>query len=226
VFMRVLLEKIRIPGKSLSDLSAEVRQRVKELAERANRVQTVAVYDETLGGPIFLAGTNPAHGASSGPLPVPQIKYKTFNNRDINGADYRKLQNVEADACIRECRASSTCRAFSYDKWNHWCFLKREVSELLLDPRSLTGVREDVATPPTSNASAKVEKFKSKVFLGDGYKSMRAQSYDTCQSSCETDLSCVVFTFFKNKQTCNFFKTAGEYFPDDTADSGIKSQTP
>ncbi|MFK4500206.1 putative caspase-like protein [Bradyrhizobium japonicum] len=225
VFMRALLEKIRIPGKSLGDVAAEVRERVKQLAEKANRVQTVAVYDETLGGPIYL-GTNPADGAAPVASPAPPIKYKSFNNRDINGGDYRTLQNVEADACIRECRASSTCMAFSYDKWNRWCFLKNRVSELLLDPRSFTGVREDVATPSISNMSAKLEKFRSKVFLGDGYRSMRASSYDTCQSSCETDLSCVVFTFFRNKQTCNFFKTAGEYFPDNTADSGIKSQTP
>jgi hypothetical protein len=225
VFMRVFLDKIATPGETLADIIGKVRQGVKDLAATAidfdgtPHLQTVAYYDETSGGPIFLANASPLHQPSN------EITYKTLNNRDINGGDYRTVARVDLNTCVTECRANVQCQAFSYDKWNRWCFLKTNLSDLLLDPRSVTGIRQGLSTPRTSSIQARIKPYRNKIFLGDGYKSVAARSYETCERSCQDDLSCVVFTFLKNENRCKFFRLAGEYFPDTKGDSGVKSQT-
>jgi hypothetical protein len=38
--------------------------------------------------------------------------------------------------------------------------------------------------------------------------------------------SCVVTTFLKDENRCKFFNSTGEYFRNDKADSGVKTQAP
>jgi hypothetical protein len=97
--MRVLLDKIPYPGKTLFQIAGEVKQAVSRLAATETDPsghpyqQTVGVYDETLGDPIYLAlgGSQPSHDAS-----VQTVSYKTFTNRDITGRDFRTLRQVDS----------------------------------------------------------------------------------------------------------------------------------
>ena len=51
--------------------------------------------------------------------------------------DYHK-QRISSDQCEKLCRRDSRCRAYSYDAWNHYCFLKSALGPLRLEPRSVT----------------------------------------------------------------------------------------
>src|SRR5262249_7719495 len=229
--MRVLLQKITAPGKSLGEIAIEVRQSVKQLAETVTRgglphLQTVAYYDETLGGPIFLA-MKPTTSQTPEPnnSKATAVTFKTFNNRDSKGGDLKTLKEVDINACTAACRSDPQCKAFSYDKWNRWCFLKSRASTLLLEPSSVMAIRNDVPTPDNSTTNAEMQRFKNKIFPGDGYKSVVATSYEACLPICKDDLSCVTFTFLKREERCKLFKTPNEYFSDMNAESGVKRQT-
>jgi PAN domain len=221
--MRVFLQKIATPGIALADMAVQVRVAVSQLAATYKprglpHVQTVAYYDETTGGQIYLAPVQK--------VIAKEIAYKTLTNRDISGGDRRTLTQVDMSACVAACRSDAECRAFSYDKWNRYCFLKSSLSKLYLEPRSITGIRQDVPVPETENKPARIDHYANRIFLGDGYRSASASSYESCRSARAGDSSCVVTTFLKDENRCKFFNSTGEYFRNEKADSGVKTQAP
>jgi hypothetical protein len=253
VFMRAFIEYVDKRGMTLSDMVVSARQHVANLARQVTDRKTgqpyqqvPVYYDETLGGHIYLAGPPivvavappsphaPSLPASppppSGPVggimkPVPK-NYVTHDNRDLGGGAYEKKPDLELSACVKACREDGECHAFSYDKWNRWCFLKNKnnIGRLLLEPKALTGIRQDISAPSLASGPTRISRYSEKIFLGDTYRSIKVRSYEKCEPACSDDKACVAFTFLKKERLCKLFKTTTEYFGNEVAESGVKRQ--
>jgi hypothetical protein len=158
------------------------------------------------------------------PAPAPTA-YKIYPNLDLRGGDYDVLRQSDLQRCVSTCKANPQCRAYTFDKWNGFCFLKAEIKILRLNPRSVTGVSQSAGEPPRANTKPDMERYRGKSFRGAGYRSHRA-SYDACEKSCEGEKACVAFTFQKSDSQCRLFDVTEQYFPDEMADSGGKLQRP
>jgi hypothetical protein len=153
-----------------------------------------------------------------------QLAYNAYDNRDMDGGDLTTLKNVDLASCISACKSESECQAYSFDKWNRYCFLKSSVGSLRLDPRSTTGIRQGLATPPTAAGPITMVRYRGKLFPGTGYRTLDRAQFDSCESTCKQEQSCVAFTFQKSEQRCQLFNTTGEYFANSQTDSGVKTQ--
>jgi hypothetical protein len=159
------------------------------------------------------------------PSPPSAAAYRTYQNRDIEGHDIAILKNADMPGCVSACQANRQCRAFTFDKWNRFCFLKSDITALSLDPRSVTGIPGNVAPPPMAAGAIVMEHYRGRAFPGSGYRTLTGQP-DTCEAACRNDAGCVAYTFRKPDGACHLFDVTGEYFPDALADSGGKLQTP
>ena len=150
--------------------------------------------------------------------------FRSFDNFDIDGGDFRTLRDIDSGECIAACRADERCRAFTFNKWNRRCFLKDRLSELRLEPSSITGLRGDVPAPPRLKSEITMTVYRNRLFPGAAYAVRRTESYAACEALCAEDRVCAVFSFIKASRECRLLARARDYVPDERADSGTKRQ--
>ena len=150
--------------------------------------------------------------------------YTTYDNHDLFGNDFRTIRGIDLLSCVSACRQESQCQAYSFDKWNRFCFLKSDVDELRIDPRSISGVRLGAPTPAISSIPISMERYRDKYFPGSGYKSITNSSVDICETACQSESACLAFSFQKAAHRCQLFDNTGEYFSNKGVDSGAKRQ--
>jgi invasion protein IalB len=157
-------------------------------------------------------------------------KYRRYDNRDLWGGDIGPfLKEIEAEnTCASACRNNAQCRAYSFDKWRHACYLKANVADLVLtlDPASVVGIRADIADPKLAITAALIERVPGRRFTGDLYKETSVTAADKCQSACESENACVAFTFRADVGSCQLFTSASAYTADKDSVSGAKMQPP
>lgn len=166
-------------------------------------------------------GPAPAQSGDAGSAPGGFVNYE---NRDLPGDDLSKMKNVTLGDCAAACTINSRCQAYSFDKWNRFCFLKSKVTSLKLDPRSVTGVRADLPAAPLADDPVAMSRYRGKIFPGSGYKALSQTQFEACESVCKNDKTCVAFTFYKEDRSCRLFNRTGEYFANQRTDSGVKTQ--
>lgn len=171
--------------------------------------------------------------SKSAPLPkfkqLPSLRsfngFKLRDSFDLVGGDLSNERGVKsAKTCAARCMKASGCAAFTYDKWNKWCFLKSSVAELRLEPKTVSGIRTSQSVPSRSSAKITVKHYRGKTFPYKGYKTLKRKSFESCKGSCLKENKCVAFSFEKRGGDCRLLHTAGEYFTDAGVDSGIKRQ--
>jgi hypothetical protein len=156
--------------------------------------------------------------------PAPPPGFVSRENRDMDGGDLgAPLKNVDMAACQVACRSNRACVAVSFDKWNRWCFLKRAVVALRLEPQSDTAIRADHPVPAQVTAAVTMESFRA-LFPGSGYRTSEAKSRESCSDLCLKDARCLAYTFRAN--ACTLFDQPAEYSRNSTALSGVKRQLP
>jgi parallel beta-helix repeat protein len=170
--------------------------------------------------------SNASYRPPSSTTSASTLAYSVYDSHDVDGGDLSTLRKTDLGSCIAACKAEPQCQAYSFDKWNRYCFLKSGIDALRLDPRSITGIRQDLPTPSAASDPINMERYRGKVFPGDGYKTIAHTQFETCQSTCNQEQACVAFTFEKKNQLCHLFDTTGEYFANSQTDSGIKRQAP
>lgn len=153
-------------------------------------------------------------------------KFTIYENRDISGADLKRMEKVDQQACETACGSDGSCQAFSYDKWNKWCFLKSGLRPLSLEPSSLVGVRSTLPEPEMSKEALRIDRRISKTFVGKPYQAEKRQSLDVCEANCLSDQKCVAYSFVKDNLLCKSYDQVETFGPDATTTSGIKTQNP
>jgi hypothetical protein len=168
--------------------------------------------------------TPPQEAPAPTPAPQKRVAYRAYDNREIAGGQMAKLNIRDLPACAAACRGKTSCKGYTFDKWNRVCFLKSSVAEFRLNPRSSSGVRDDVRIPRAPSGAIRMERYPSKAFPGVGYKSVEAGGPDECEDACRLEDACVAFTFRLDEGACHLFRSTGEYFSNQLADSGGKRQ--
>src|SRR4029077_2858656 len=159
----------------------------------------VAARGDAPAAPVTATAAAPATNPGISGSGTPAARYRTYQNRDIEGGDIAApMKQVDLPVCISACQTNRQCRAFSYDKWNRYCFLKSQIGALSLDPRSVTGVAENAPPPAMATGPITMERYRGKGFPGAGYRTLGG-TFETCEAACRTDQACVAFTFDKSQ---------------------------
>jgi PAN domain len=175
-----------------------------------------------------------------GPAPVnislqieAPLNFKQKDNRDIEGHDILSngrpgIPGISIQACAAQCEKNNACKAFSFDRWNGWCFLKDEITTSRLDPRSTIAVKQQYALPDVSKASAEMQDALKKRFRDDPILKRRVDDFPKCKKACKDEIKCVAFSYLKTAPTgsdnCQMFKLSKGYYFDPESDSGYKEQ--
>lgn len=150
--------------------------------------------------------------------------FVVYNNFDLTGGDFRIVEETDAGTCKASCISSSKCKGYTYDKWNRWCFLKTQLSELRFDPASLSAVKANSKQPQMTDADFVMERFRGKRFPGAPYRSFRERDFERCEGTCVEEERCVAFSYSKSNNRCSVFSEAREYSAAEGVDSGVKRQ--
>ncbi|WP_083919217.1 PAN domain-containing protein [Methylosinus sp. LW4] len=156
--------------------------------------------------------------------PQKPTAFRGFDNRDLTGPTLATLRKLDQPACVAACRGRADCRAYAFDRWNRTCRLKSAAVAFALNPRMTSGLREDIRIPRAPSGALAMERYPSKAFPGAGYKTASAEGPDACEAACREEDACVAFTFRLDESACHLFKSTGEYFSNELADSGGKRQ--
>jgi hypothetical protein len=118
------------------------------------------------------------------------------------------------------------CKAYSYDKWNKYCYLKNDVSPLTLDAGSITGIRSSMGVPTISGATLRLERRPGKKFSGQQLRAPYKATLNACQSTCEDSTKCLGYTFSKRVNTCELFESITTFLSNEAMTSAFKTQNP
>lgn len=184
---------------------------------------------EAAAAPPAPAGPPPAAAAPAAVAPVPATpsdrSFTAYDGRDMEGGDYHKERGVPLEHCESLCRKDTRCRAYSYDSWNRYCFLKAAVNPLRLEPRNVTFVAEG-ASVTYDEREPVIQRRPYKRFPNEPYLQANAQNYFDCAQRCLKDKRCEGFNFYVAARRCHLIEKPKEYSDDRTADLGIKVQLP
>jgi hypothetical protein len=149
-----------------------------------------------------------------------------LHNYDLVGNDVRRIGNTDTGSCHGACEAEPLCRAYTFDNWNQWCFLKSAVSMMRYDPKNTSWLKPGTQRPGAASDPKTMERYRNKAFPGHGYMIRQQIDLDACDRLCAADENCVAFTFKKRTRDCYLFDHADEYSSSADADSGVKRQLP
>ncbi|NNE23427.1 MAG: hypothetical protein HKN11_12540 [Rhizobiales bacterium] len=166
------------------------------------------------------------------PLPIKTVSaipnisgFEIRDSFDLIGGDLSNARGVRSvKACAGQCTKAARCAAFTYDKWNRWCFLKTSATQLRLEPKTVSGFLSRLAAPARLASNITLKHYRGKSFPYKGYKTLSSKSFEACGSVCLDEDRCVAFSFVKAGGDCKLLNSAGEYFSDSAVDSGVKRQ--
>ena len=151
-------------------------------------------------------------------------KFTLYQNTDFIGALLDEVDAGSAAECEAACVRNQACRAYSFNVWNSLCFLKAKPTFRLLEPSTVSGLKNKAEQPPKSSAAITMVRYRGKAFPGMSFAAAEAEGFEACESRCEANDACVAFSFVKDASTCKLFDKAGEYSSKSGVDSGAKRQ--
>ena len=221
------------------DVLASLREKAKIEIREPGLVPTAPTANQAAAPPTAA----PPTAAPTAPQPAPatlaaatdgvtsksaqrsEAGFSIYDDRDIAGEDLSVLKKVELSVCSKACRDNQACLAFSYDRWNKWCFLTSSARTLTLDPSSISGAREGLPPPAASGAAIRIERRPSKRLVG-ALKNSTAETIGVCEGACQGQSSCVGYSYSAKEHVCGLFESINSFAPNGGVVSGIKTQSP
>jgi hypothetical protein len=161
----------------------------------------------------------------------PPVGFNTHVNYDISGGDMRVdntiriIRETAPATCQSNCQSLDGCVAYSFDKWNHSCYLKDTLGALVLDPHSDVNIRKDQQHPGYSNNPAGFCTYSKSALSGDGFPGFISTSAKSCEQSCAPSPACVAYSFRSADRLCWLFRsTTDRRSGVDNVTSGIRTQ--
>ena len=151
--------------------------------------------------------------------------FAVFENSDVGGEELRRVQGIGGPECSSACEGEAKCAAYTYNKWNRWCFLKAKLGLLRLEPSATVGVRKTLPSPLRAAGESRIFRYRTRSFPGEAYRRLSSSSYELCEQSCIDEQRCIAVSFVREGGDCRLFATATEYLVDAAVDSGVKRQS-
>ncbi|MEZ5844927.1 MAG: PAN/Apple domain-containing protein [Hyphomicrobiaceae bacterium] len=153
-------------------------------------------------------------------------RFRVRNNRDVQGHDIARVIGVTIGACADACEKNASCKGFSFDRWNGWCFLKDAMPASVLDPASTIGVRRGVEFPNVITIEHEMLSLRRRKFVDTPLRVLADTDAAACSAVCDKELACVAYTAERSEKKCRLFRQTEGHFADDDFDSGFKRQIP
>jgi hypothetical protein len=135
-----------------------------------------------------------------------------YPNGVMNGCSYKRIHNVERDACEKACALDNACKGYSLNKIRRLCELKHTMTALRFDPQWTSGAPTASSQPRRSNRTPVMVTWDSKSATGKGLRivgqlidSEKAKEQEVCSSRCLSDTKCVAFEFGNPTNVCRRF---------------------
>jgi hypothetical protein len=224
-------ETLRVDDNALQLIAGVLADECRKSPDQiATRVAAVSI-DRFVGSPRPAGLASPPHAKPSSPSPSVDAAsgteaFLSVENRDLLGNDLRRLERVDLKVCAAACKGDALCKAYSYDRWNRWCFLKKELAPLSLEPGSIAGIRAELGPPAMSDAPVRFEMKANKKLLASPYRTIPVSSREDCERECTTETKCLGATFIKARNACQLFEAIETIAPDKGAISAVKTQNP
>jgi PAN domain-containing protein len=123
---------------------------------------------------------------------------------DRRGDDYDRFQARSLDDCQRQCRRDDRCRAYTYLRTSHDCYLKDRVNSAQRNGDAVTGTKsgDETGSPGRPYSGRGVTEETNLDRPGNDYDSFRARDLDDCKRACARDGRCRAYTFYYTDRTC------------------------
>jgi PAN domain len=140
-------------------------------------------------------------------------KFMVYDGRDIDGSDFHVSRNILQAQCIELCKNDSKCIAFSWDRWNSYCFLKHVApSAVRIDPQSMSAVAVGEVEASDSSDPIVMERFYNAEFRDKPFRTLTDLSYMDCERSCLNNQECEVVTYETAGRLCKFIRRPYQYY--------------
>jgi PAN domain len=154
-----------------------------------------------------------------------QANYDMFGG-DILQSDGKKYFTTDSATCQSTCLGSGECVAFTYDKWNTACYLKKSLNALKLDPHSDTGIRADQPLPSIAPDAAHFCRYVDSNLYSDNPRRVPSLSVQDCEQGCQPD-DCVAYAFSRTDRLCSLFRSVSDRKKNiPNVNAGIRTQYP
>jgi len=172
----------------------------------------------------------PAPSAPPPPPPTAEAEvwhYAQFSDIDFYGGDLdaRGIEVSDAASCARRCELDSSCKAFTYNQAQRYCFLKSGYQFVQSIDRGVSGLYFK-ARPSMSQIQINIdwELFQSSDLSGTDLGTPPARNYGQCMQACEDNNRCGGFTWVGsiNPGRC-FLKRGTELYPERSSRRGTAS---
>jgi len=174
------------------------------------------------------SNTSTKIAAATTPTPVAQASaQKTFTyhvNADIIGNDIQSIKDTTVQNCADMCMADQNCKAAVYDHWNRACFLKSSAESFRLDARAMAILASTTTAPSFVSTLPKMIKYHKRAFAAGDFKTVKFDRADQCEAQCQTENSCIAFSYLTASSSCKLYNQAEVYISDNETESGVKTQ--
>lgn len=173
------------------------------------------------GAPASLAVTETESEATA-PSVMTRPGLRSFSpadSFDIMGFDYATLKNVTQAECETACQDDLSCKATTYNRKAHFCFLKSDAKILVRNVDAVASVQSNLAD------SLLVSTFvigSGQDMAGGDYSRIRNTNFITCYAACETDNQCRAFAYVRKKNECWLKDRIGYVKAKSGVDLGVK----
>jgi serine protease Do len=133
------------------------------------------------------------------PVSVAGRSFRFFDNHDVIGFDYETLRKVSLSICQSACEADQSCRAFTYNKKERFCFLKNDAKLVVRNDDAYTTVVEELSSGVVMSS---FEIASGRDMAGGDYKRIRKSSFIGCYLACESDYECRAFAYVRKQKDC------------------------
>jgi tetratricopeptide (TPR) repeat protein len=199
-------QELRLYDRAIADYRRSLELKPSEVAEASLKVAQVLLREKNK------------------PEPEIETSFRRMPNTDLAGPLLSAESTNDLGACESMCASNGSCRAYSFNMWNAMCFLKGDPTLRLMEPSTMSGLKDETYPPPISDAEVSMIRFRHKLFPGDPIRQSSKDRFEDCEASCRDSDSCVAFSFIRTELACRMFGNAGEYSNDEQADSGAKRQ--
>lgn len=157
--------------------------------------------------------------APSQSVSLPDRNFRALDRHDAIGFDYQTLKNVSQYECQAACEGDTLCKATTYNKAAHVCFLKSSAALIVRNGDAAATVAGELAS------SVSISTFTIGAghdMAGGDYAQIRHSNFIGCYLACEQDTQCIAFAFVRKQKTCWLKGTLGSVSVKAGVDLGIR----
>lgn len=156
------------------------------------------------------------------PSTMPRPVFRSFSpadSYDVMGFDYATLKNVSQAECESACQDDLSCKATTYNRKAHFCFLKSDAKILVRNVDAVASVQSNL----TGSLIFSTFVIRSgRDMAGGDYSRIRNTNFIACYAACETDHQCRAFSYVRKKNECWLKDRIGYVSTKNGVDLGLK----